>query len=181
MTVTPSSQTETSGPIAGQLVFTDNNEIVTVGLAATAKIILGQFVTFDSSGNAVLATTTSTRYDGIGVACYNPNSPIGSQTATIDNTSGSAGDLSVQIAMGSTYVYTIATAAIKPLSAVGVTAGSYAVALTAAAALTSANADVNTAANAWSLVAGRYWGHSKEEKTMTAAVSNDIIAVRLGV
>lgn len=173
--VTPSSLTETTGPIAGQLVFTDNNEIVTQLMAITTTIILGQVVTFDASGNVILATTTSSQYDGLGIACYNPNSPISSQTATIVSDS-TLGDFIIQVAVGNTYVYTLAGGAIKFQSILGVTAGSYAVARVAYSGATDVSAG-----NEWSYILGRYWGHSKEEKTPTAAVSNDIIAVRLGL
>lgn len=180
--VTPSSQTETTGPIPGQLVFTDNNEIVSVNMAITTTIILGQFVTFDSSGNAILATNTSTQYDGIGVACYNPNSPISSQTATIVSDS-TLGDFRIQVAVGNTYVYTIADGSIKFMSAVGVDSSSYAIERVADtdSVTTPTAATVTAASKEWSFVAGRYWGHSKEEKTPTSAASTDMIAVRLGL
>ena len=179
--VTPSSETETSGPIAGQLVFTDNNEIVTVKVAASTKIILGQVVTFDASGNAVLATNSvGSQYDGYGIACFNPNSPISSQTATIDNSSGAAGDLLVQVAVGNTYVYSKANGNIKYQSAVTPGAGSYLGATTIPSSVTN-SASIVTALNKFALIAGRYYGHAKEEKTPTAAVSSDIIAVRLGL
>lgn len=179
--VTPSSQTETTGPIAGQLVFTDNNEIVTQQMAITTTIILGQFVTFDASGNVVLATSMSSQYDGIGVASYNPNSPISSQTATIVSDS-TLGDFIIQVAVGNTYVYSLAGGTIKFQSALGIGTGTgnYPIArVLSTAAWTTAG--VVAAANEWSYIVGRYWGHSKEEKTPTSAASSDIIAVRLGL
>lgn len=178
--VTPSSTLETTGPFKGQLVFTDNNEIVIVDLAASTTIIIGQFVTFDSSGNAILATnTTGTQYDGIGIACYNPNSPISTQTATIGPTVN-IGDFRVQVAVGNTYAYTLATAAIKFQSLVSVSSGSYAVAVTQPSSVTN-SASIVTALNTLGTAAGRYFGHPKEEKTPTVAASSDIIAVRLGL
>jgi hypothetical protein len=186
--VTPSSTLETLGPFAGQLVFTDNNEIVTVGIEEGTTIKLGQFVTFDTEGNCILATdTVGSRFDGYGIACYNPNSPISSQTATIV-VGGGVGDASsfVQVAVGATHVYTLATGNIKFQAAVGVTSGSYAVAQTEPVSPTitdsaSIAAAILVAEKAFSRMVGRYFGHPKEEKTPTAAVSSDIIAVRLGV
>src|SRR5207245_227985 len=129
--VTPTSTTETTGPLAGMLVFTDNNEIIRTGLAAAVIVVIGKAVTFDAAGRAIPAIATSNNADGIGIATINPNSPIGSQTGTIDNTSGAA--------------------------------------------------EVDAARDFFGLASGRYFGHPKEEKSMTAAVATDIIAVRLGL
>lgn len=180
--VTPSSQLDTANPIPGQLVFTDNNEIVNQLITANTTIILGQFVTFDSSGNVLLATNTSTQYDGIGVACYNPNGPISSQTATIVQPA-TLGTYYVQVAVGNTYVYTVADGTIKFMSVVGVDSSSYAIARVADtdSVTTPTAATVTAASKEWSFIAGRYFGHAHEEKTPTSAASADTIAVRLGL
>src|SRR5207245_7418347 len=122
--VTPTSTTETTGPLAGMLVFTDNTEIIRTGLAAAVIVVIGKAVTFDAAGRAIPAIATSNNADGIGIATINPNSPIGSQTGTIDNTSGAADALFVQVAVGNTYCFSKANGAIKPLSLIKVDATS---------------------------------------------------------
>src|SRR2546423_12417842 len=98
--VTPSSQTETTGPLAGQLVFTDNNEIVYLQVDAGEIVKIGQAITINDEGFAIAADANSNQSDGIGIACINPNSPISTATGTIDNSAGLDGDKVVQVAIG---------------------------------------------------------------------------------
>ena len=87
------SLTETAGPLRGTLTYTDNNEIVNRGVKAAANIALGDPVSFDANGFAFVAINTSAMSDGFGMALE-----------AKDNTAGADGDISIQVAMGNTYV-----------------------------------------------------------------------------
>lgn len=153
------SQTETTGPLRGTLTHTDGNEIVTRGVKASVNIVVGSLISFDSNGFALLAINTSNIIDDGG----------GMALEAADNSSGSDGDISVQVAMGNTYVNARMGGAVVPFGAVKVVADGDLEALAVAVI-----GDVN-------LIFGRYMGHPKEEKAPTASVDADIGVIRLGL
>ena len=142
---------------AGALARSTGIEIRTLAMAASTSITTGQTVAGDANGRAVLATTSvGDQAKGLYIAIE-----------TVDNSSGSAGDKTIRVAGGNTYVYATAGGAIKPGEAVKADSASK-----CAAAATIFAAEV---------VLGRYIGHENEEAVATNAAANDVIIVRLGL
>ena len=140
----------------GQLARSTGIEIVSFNVAASTSLTVGKLVALDASGNAVLATNSvGTIARGLFLA-----------VETVDNSSGSAGDLQVRCAIGNTYVYAEAGGAIIVGEAVQADANSDAVSATA---ILSGEVHV-----------GRYIGHENEEQSPSDAVDGDVIIVRLG-
>lgn len=173
MTSPPVSQLDVTGPLAGQLVFPEINELVTRGIKASQKLVVGQWVTFDTNGYMTGATNTSTVTDGLGIC-----------TIGGDNTSGADNAITAQAAVGNTYVYaTVGIGGIKPMKEVQIGSGTgnpTIQAVPAAQAVTPTAAEVNAIYNFLQTIAGRYFYHQGEEMNPTAAVSGDIVAIRLG-
>jgi hypothetical protein len=168
-----STDLEVSGPQAGELVFPDGNELISRGVKGSTEIVKGNPVTFDTNGYMTNATTTSTIADGLGVALQDA-----------DNNPGSDGDVKCQAAMGNTYVYAkLGASPIKPFSLLKVGASNKLIAHTkpSDASATPTSAQVNAARDYFGLTFGRYWGHQKEEDNPTTGVTNEVVAVRLGV
>ena len=171
------SETETTGPLRGQLVFMDMNELVTRGVKATEVLLVGDTVTFDVNGFIVKATNTvGNRSDGFGTV-------LESVTGGVAD-----GDEVAQVAVGNTYVYQVAGATIKPFKLVSVDSASKLVLLAnpANAALnaifddTEAEAAIDLVRDYYGKAFGRYFYHAREEKTPTDASLNDVIVVRQG-
>ena len=142
---------------AGQLARSTGIEVQSFNVAASTSITRGQLVALDESGHAVLATTSAgTIARGIFVSIE-----------TVDNSSGSAGDLQIRCAIGNTYVYATAGGAIKVGETVKADNASKCVAATAIFA-----AETHF---------GRYIGHENEEVNPTNASANEVIIVRLGL
>lgn len=165
------SATETTGPLKGTLTKTDGNEIVTRGIAATIVLVAGDPVTFDALGFVVKATNAvGNRADGLGMAIEDATGGV------------SDDDVSIQIAMGNTYVNILAGAAIQPFKLLKVDSASK---LIEHAQPANANAifdetEIDAARDYYGLTFGRYFRHPKEEKTPTDAADNDVIVCRLG-
>jgi hypothetical protein len=141
---------------AGQLARSTGIEIQSFNVAASTSITRGQTVALDASGNAVKATNSvGTIARGLFVAIE-----------TVDNSSGSAGDLEIRCAVGNTYVYATAGGAIKVGEAVKADSASKVVAATG---ILAAETHI-----------GRYIGHENEEAEPTDASNGDIVIVRLG-
>ena len=141
---------------AGQLARSTGIEIQSFNVAASTSITRGQTVALEASGNAVLATNSvGTIARGLFVAIE-----------TVDNSSGSAGDLEIRCAVGNTYVYATAGGAIKVGEAVKADSASKVVAATG---ILAAETHI-----------GRYIGHENEEAEPTDAANGDIVIVRLG-
>jgi len=141
----------------GQLARSTGIEIVSFNVAAATTLTVGKLVALDGSGNAVLATNSvGTIARGLFVA-----------VETIDNSGGSAGDLQVRCAIGNTYVYVEAGAAIRVGEAVKADANSDVV--TGGSGILSTEVHV-----------GRYIAHENESVSPTDAVDGDVIIVRLG-
>lgn len=141
---------------AGQLARSTGIEIQSFNVAASTSITRGQTVALDASGNAVKATNSvGTIARGLFVAIE-----------TVDNSSGSAGDLEIRCAVGNTYVYATAGGAIKVGEAVKADSASKVVAATG---ILAAETHI-----------GRYIGHENEEAEPTDAANGDIVIVRLG-
>jgi hypothetical protein len=141
---------------AGQLARSTGIEIQSINVAASTSITRGQTVALDASGNAVKATNSvGTIARGLFVAIE-----------TVDNSSGSAGDLEIRCAVGNTYVYATAGGAIKVGEAVKADSASKVVAATG---ILAAETHI-----------GRYIGHENEEAEPTDASNGDIVIVRLG-
>ena len=142
--------------IAGQLARSTGIEVRSLGVKASHSITIGQGVQGDANGNAEAGTTAGTVARGLYVALE-----------TVDNSSGSAGDKSIRVAGGNTYVYCTAGGAIKVGETVKFDA--------------NAKVVVATGIFAGETHVGRYIGHENEEVTPTDAVNNDIVIVRLGL
>ncbi len=141
---------------AGQLARSTGIEIQSFNVAASTSITRGQTVALDASGKAVKATNSvGTIARGLFVAIE-----------TVDNSSGSAGDLEIRCAVGNTYVYATAGGAIKVGEAVKADSASKVVAATG---ILAAETHI-----------GRYIGHENEEAEPTDASNGDIVIVRLG-
>jgi hypothetical protein len=142
---------------AGDLARSTGIEISQFAVAASTSITTGQLVALDANGRAVLATNSvGTVARGIFVA-----------VETVDNSSGSAGDKSIRLAVGNTYVYATSGGAIKVGEAVKADSASKCV--------------VATGIFAAETHIGRYMGHENEEGVKTDAATSDIIIVRLGI
>jgi len=140
----------------GQLARSTGIEIVSFNVAASTSLTVGKLVALDASGNAVAATNSvGTIARGLFLA-----------VETVDNSSGSAGDLQVRCAIGNTYVYAEAGGAIKVGEAVKADANSDCVVATA---ILGAETHV-----------GRFIAHENESLAPTDAVDGDVIIVRLG-
>jgi len=140
----------------GQLARSTGIEIVSFNVAASTSLTVGKLVALDASGNAVAATNSvGTIARGLFVA-----------VETVDNSSGSAGDLQIRCAIGNTYVYAEAGGAIKVGEAVKADANSDCVVATTILA-----AEVHV---------GRFIAHENESVSPTDAVDGDVIIVRLG-
>ena len=140
----------------GQLARSTGIEIVSFSVAASTSLTVGKLVALDASGNAVAATNSvGTIARGLFVA-----------VETVDNSSGSAGDLQIRCAIGNTYVYAEAGGAIKVGEAVKADANSDCVVATTILA-----AEVHV---------GRFIAHENESVSPTDAVDGDVIIVRLG-
>ncbi len=141
---------------AGQLARSTGIEVQSFNMAASTSITRGQLVALDANGRAVLATNSvGTVARGLFVAIE-----------TVDNSSGSAGDLEIRCAVGNTFVYATAGGAIKVGEAVKADSASKCVAATGVFA-----AETHI---------GRYFGHENEENDPTDAASGDVVIVRLG-
>jgi len=140
----------------GQLARSTGIEILSFNVAASTSLTIGKLVALDASGNAVAATNSvGTIARGLFVAIE-----------SVDNSSGSAGDLQIRCAVGNTYVYVEAGGAIKVGEAVKADANSDAVVATA---ILGAETHV-----------GRYIAHENESLAPTDAADGDVIIVRLG-
>ena len=134
----------------------------------------GDIVHFDTNGLAVKGTTSGTIADGFGVALED----------VAANGNG-------RFAVGNSYVYVTAGAAIVPnqLIAIDATAGRAgpnnepaAAALNAIFSDTEAEAEIDLVRDYFGKTVGRYIGHQTEiVGDPTDAADNDIIIVRLGL
>jgi len=142
---------------AGDLARSTGIEIRTLPVAASTSITTGQCVAANASGDAILAGTSGLVARGIYVA-----------VETVDNSSGSAGDLVIRVATGNTYVYATASEALVVGHAVKSSA--------------SSKCAPQTSVFGNETLLGRYIGHENEEATGgTDAVTDDVIIVRLGL
>jgi len=143
---------------AGDLARSTGIEINQFAVAASTSITTGQVVALDAAGRAVLATNS------VGTVARGKFIAV----ETVDNSSGSAGEKSIRLATGNTYVYCTAGGAIKPGEAVKADSASKCVAATG---IFAAETHI-----------GRYYGHEGEEAgPKTDAAANDVIIVRLGL
>ena len=99
----------------GDLVFSLDNEIMTVSLAAGVNAKPGKAITFDANNYAILANDSNLDTSkGVGVVIHEG----------ADNTGGSDGDKLIQIATGNAYVVMEAGGAISPFNDVSVDSNS---------------------------------------------------------
>ena len=141
---------------AGDLARSTGIEIRTLPLAGATSITTGKVVMANSAGEALNGTTAGTVEKGLYVA-----------VETVDNSAGAAGDKTIRVASGNTYVYCEAGGAIN----FGHTVKS------------DASADLVTATGIFGaeVLVGRYIGHENEDINPTDAVDGDVIIVRLGL
>jgi len=143
--------------VIGQLARSTGIEVQSFNVAASTSLTVGKLVALNASGHAVAATNSvGTIARGIFVALE-----------SVDNSSGSAGDLEIRCAIGNTYVYVEAGGAIKVGETVKADANSDAV--------------VATAIFGAETHCGRYIGHENEEAEPSDAADGDVIIVRLGL
>lgn len=97
----------------GDLIFSVDNEIMTVEVAASQNLAVGDIIKINATGYAVKITNSNTfnRNQGYGVVIHEG----------ADNSSGENGDLLVQIATGNAYVALETFTDILPLHQVSVT------------------------------------------------------------
>ena len=140
----------------GDLARSTGIEIRTLPMAGATSIITGKVVMANSAGEALNGTTAGTVEKGLYVA-----------VETVDNSGGAAGDKTIRVASGNTYVYCEAGGAIN----FGHTVKS------------DASADLTAATGVFGaeVLVGRYIGHENEDINPTDAVDGDVIIVRLGL
>jgi hypothetical protein len=141
---------------AGDLARSTGIEIRTLPLAGATSITTGKVVMANSAGEALNGTTAGTVEKGLYVA-----------VETVDNSGGAAGDKTIRVASGNTYVYATAGGAINY---------GHTVKSDAAGELTAA-----TGVFGAEVLVGRYIGHENEDINPTDAVDGDVIIVRLGL
>ena len=140
----------------GDLARSTGIEIKTLPMAGATSILTGKVVMANSAGEALNGTTAGTVEKGLYVA-----------VETVDNSAGAAGDKTIRVASGNTYVYCEAGGAIN----FGHTVKS------------DASADLVAATGVFGaeVLVGRYIGHENEDTNPTDAVDGDVIIVRLGL
>ena len=140
----------------GDLARSTGIEIKTLPMAGATSILTGKVVMANSAGEALNGTTAGTVEKGLYVAIE-----------TVDNSAGAAGDKTIRVASGNTYVYCEAGGAIN----FGHTVKS------------DASADLVAATGVFGaeVLVGRYIGHENEDTNPTDAVDGDVIIVRLGL
>ena len=140
----------------GDLARSTGIEIRTLPMAGATSIVTGKVVMANSAGGALNGTTAGTVEKGLYVA-----------VETVDNSAGAAGDKTIRVASGNTYVYCEAGGAIN----YGHTVKS------------DASADLVAATGVFGaeVLVGRYIGHENEDINPTDAVDGDVIIVRLGL
>ena len=156
-----------SNAAAGDFARTTGIEVISRKSDATG-MAKGDVVHFDTAGLAVKATSTGTQADGFGVALE----------AVAANADG-------RFAIGNTWVYVLAGAAIIPYQLLKVDATAGRVAAhdkPADANAIFANAELDAARDYFGLTVGRFIGHQLEEVgDPTDAADGDVIAIRLGL
>jgi hypothetical protein len=159
---------------AGDLVFTGEQEIMTVGVKDAEVLTKGRGVSYDASGFAQAETGSGTRAVGLHIA-------LETKTGATD------GVIKCQVAIGNTYVYGVSlTNTIKPNMLLKFSTGGK---LTPHAnpsnAAVTTTASMNTAIDAvrdyYGKAAARYIMMEGEERSASNPVTNSIIGVRLGV
>jgi len=140
----------------GDLARSTGIEIRTLPMAGATSILTGKVVMANSAGEALNGTTAGTVEKGLYIA-----------VETVDNSAGAAGDKTIRVASGNTYVYCEAGGAIN----FGHTVKS------------DASADLVAATGVFGaeVLVGRYIGHENEDTNPTDAVDGDVIIVRLGL
>ena len=140
----------------GDLARSTGIEIRTLPMAGATSILTGKVVMANSAGEALNGTTAGTVEKGLYIA-----------VETVDNSAGAAGDKTIRVASGNTYVYCEAGGAIN----YGHTVKS------------DASADLVAATGVFGaeVLVGRYIGHENEDINPTDAVDVDVIIVRLGL
>ena len=140
----------------GDLARSTGIEIRTLPMAGATSILTGKVVMANSAGEALNGTTAGTVEKGLYIA-----------VETVDNSAGAAGDKTIRVASGNTYVYCEAGGAIN----FGHTVKS------------DASADLVAATGVFGaeVLVGRYIGHENEDINPTDAVDGDVIIVRLGL
>jgi len=140
----------------GDLARSTGIEIRTLPMAVATSILTGKVVMANSAGEALNGTTAGTVEKGLYVA-----------VETVDNSAGAAGDKTIRVASGNTYVYCEAGGAINFGHTVKSDGASDLVAATGVF-----GAEV---------LVGRYIGHENEDINPTDAADGDVIIVRLGL
>jgi len=158
----------------GQLAKSIGIEIVQRGVQASENIARGDVVSFDTNGYVQKADETDSIVTGFGVA-----------KDAADNTLGADGDITVEVAVGNTWVYATAAGAIKPYGlvkvATGVQLGTVDAHAKPADATTPTSGEVDAARDYFGKTVGRYMGLEGEEAEQTDASSTDVIKLRLGL
>ena len=140
----------------GDLARSTGIEIRTLPMAGATSIVTGKVVMANSAGEALNGTTAGTVEKGLYIA-----------VETVDNSAGAAGDKTIRVASGNTYVYCEAGGAIN----FGHTVKA------------DASADLVAATGVFGaeVLVGRYIGHENEDINPTDAADGDVIIVRLGL
>jgi len=156
----------------GEIAKTINIEVQKCGLNASEAITKGDLVSFDSNGDVIAGTTSSTIYTGFGVAL---------ETKTGGSNDG---DESVNVAVGNTYVYVKAGGNIKAYNLVKIGSQTTVVAHTQpayAAGSTPTTAELDAVNKGYGFTVGRYVGKEGDTTVISDAANTDTIIVRLGL
>ncbi len=160
---------------AGDLVYTGEQEIMTVGVKNGQTLTKGRGVSYDSGGFAQAESGSGSRAVGLHIAL---------ETKT---GAGSDGAVKCQVAIGNTYVYGVAlNENIRPnmLLKFG-TGGKLDVHAKPSNAAVTTSGTINSAIDAardyYGLAAARYILMEGEEAGASNPVTDSIIGVRLGV
>ena len=163
----------------GDLVFSLDNEIMTVSLASGVNATPGKAVTFDSNNYAILATDSNLDITkGVGIVIHEG----------ADNTDGADGDKLVQIATGNAYVVMEAGGAISPFNDISVDSNSDAVSYTLGTIASGTDFDTiseigGEVEKIWNYVkchVGKSYGKPGEMVNPGNVADGDPVVVRLG-
>ena len=160
----------------GDLIFSLDNEIMTIPVKAGENIAPGNIVSIDDNNYAVKGINTNTDASkGYGVCIFEG----------ANNTSGASGDLLVQIATGNAYVACKAGAVVKPFKNIRVDANSSVVDVEivdvgAVTTVAQAKTEMIKILGYMRYTIGRSYGNPGEMVNPKSVANNGVVVVRLG-
>lgn len=163
-----SSETEvTSGRNPGDLLFSLDNELITVKVASSQNIAPGDPVTFNSANLAIKATDAIVQTDGFGVCVHEG----------VITSASESGTRVIQIATGNAYVTVTTGGNVKPLKKLAIDSSSQFIELPT---LSSGSNTAAIVAHINSGVARSYGAPDNITMNPSRVAANKFLAVRLG-